>query len=123
MKRSGGAEVPPARRQEDQETRASPKEDDAARDALDLDPQSSVGVGLGDRDAEKVARYLRALATPIGGGPVAAIDHLLDRVKSAYVRLTGSVPSNVCTGAAKPDLLEVPPVPDIQEVPPLARQR
>ena len=81
-----------------------------------------VGVGVGDHEAEKVARYLQAMATPNGGpggGRVATIDHLLDRVKSAYVRLMGSMSDNVCASASssgKPDLL-VPLVPDSQEVP------
>jgi hypothetical protein len=120
-KKNGEAEVPLARQHEDHETRVIPKEDDAARDDLDLAPQDNqppVSVGLGDHEAEKVARYLQAMATPTGGGQVATIDHLLDRIKSAYVRLMGSVPGNVPTSADKPDLL-VPLVPDIQEVPPL----
>jgi hypothetical protein len=120
-KKNGQAEVPPPRQHEDHETRALPKEDDAACNDLDLAPQDnqpSASVGFGDHEAERVARYLQAMATPIGGGRVATIDHLLGRVKSAYVRLMGSVSGNVSTSADKPDLL-VPLVPDIQEVPPL----
>ena len=123
--KNDAVEVSLAGEQEDPATRTIPKEDDAAPDDLDLpqDNQPLVSVGLGDHEvAEKVARYLQAMATPNGGpggGRVATIDHLLDRVKSAYVRLMESMSDNVCDSASssgKPDLL-VPLVPDSQEVP------
>jgi hypothetical protein len=98
------------------------KEDNATPDDLDmLPPDDQPLVGWLDHVADKVARYLQSVTAANGGHggvSVDTINDLLDRVKSAYVRLMESTPDDVRAVAAstnEPDLL-VPLVPDSQEV-------
>lgn len=80
-------------------------------------------VGRLDQLAEKVARYLQSVTTTtVDGdheeGRVGPIDDLLDRVKSAYLRLVASPPGDIRAIAAstdEPDLL-LPLVLDSPEV-------
>jgi selenocysteine lyase/cysteine desulfurase len=93
------------------------KEDDATHN-LDM-PHGDHPLDV----ADKVAHYLQSVTTanggPGGGVSVDTIDDLLDRVKSAYLRLVGStVPENVRSISSSTDCLHllVPLAPDDREV-------
>jgi hypothetical protein len=98
------------------------KEDNATPDDLNMLPHDDHPlVGQQDHVADKVAHYLQSITAANGGHEgvsVDTIDDLLDRVKSAYMRLIKSTPDDICAVTAstdEPDLL-VPTVPDCPEV-------